>query len=313
MISSKDSFKSKDGKEIHFYQWSPDLTGSIVGAVQIAHGMSEHAGRYAHFADELTKQGWIVYANDHRGHGLTAEGKENLGFFAYQGGWDLAVGDMAQLNELIRGQHSLLPVYLFGHSMGSFLTRDFIAHYGQHVNGAVICATGGGSSTFIETTAGCLIARFISLLFGKKSPSRLVNALVFGPYNRKIKPKRTDFDWLSRDKGEVDKYMQDPFCGFICSAGFYHDLFKGVRKVSSKKHIQSTPSNLPILFVAGDADPVGKYGKGVQWVVERYTKLKLNKVNAKYYKQARHELLNETNRKEVYSDIIQWLNEQKGA
>jgi alpha-beta hydrolase superfamily lysophospholipase len=293
--------------ELFVYQWIPEQKEPYLGVIQIAHGMVEHAGRYTAFAEVLTRAGWVVVADDHRGHGKTRKSDVDSGFFAEKNGWDLVVDDLFTLTRHIRQKYPDLPLVLFGHSMGSFLARNLMFSHGEHYAGVILSATGGGSTTFIETSAGSIIATLIAAFKGIRHRSKLITTMVFGPYNKKIKPVRTEFDWLSREDDEVDKYMNDPACGFFCTTGFYKDLFKGVRKVSSRKNIDRHPKDMPVLFIAGEADPVGKYGNGVRWVIKRFKDAGMTRVQEHFYPEGRHEVLNDTQREEAYADILSWL------
>lgn len=219
MKSETFNFKTDDGKNISAYKWLPADKNNVRGVVQIAHGMAEHASRYENFAGILVKSGYVVYANDHRGHGKTAGSLENIGYFAPNNGWDLVVGDMYKLNSIITNNHPGLPIYLLGNSMGSLLSRSYIIRYGDKLSGVVLIGTSGdpGPLKYI----GLLVAKFEMKIKGKKAKSPMLDNLSFGNYNKAFAPNRTIFDWLSRDTSNVDKYVSDPFCGDIFSAGFF--------------------------------------------------------------------------------------------
>ncbi len=197
------SFKAADGLQIFTYRWKPDNTADIKGAIQIAHGMAEHAARYERFADALTKAGYVVYANDHRGHGKTAGSVEKLGYFADEMGWEKVVVDMHTLTGIIKKENPKKPVFLFAHSMGSFLSRYYSMHYGSELSGFVISGTAGDPGALGKV--GMLVALIEAKIRGKKAQSKLLDKLSFGAFNNAFKPNRTAFDWLSRDNAEVDK------------------------------------------------------------------------------------------------------------
>ena len=305
MHSSTNTFQSSDKLDIHYYQWFPDDKASIKGIVQIAHGLSEHAARYKDFAKILTKAGYAVYANDHRGHGQTAGSPEKVGYFEAQPFWGAALADMQQLTKIIQQAHPNKPIFLFGHSMGSLLTRHYISKWAAQINGAIICATGGDPGML--GTIGGIVAKMTATISGKQERSNFLNKLSFGEFNKPFKPNRTDFDWLSRDQAEVDKYIKDPYCGVVFTAGFWVDMLKGVTAINKPSTYQNTPTDLPIWLLAGDKDPVGNMGKGVQQVYAAYQKADRKDINLTLYPDARHELLNETNRREIIQDIIEWL------
>ncbi|MCK5312252.1 MAG: lysophospholipase [Desulfobacteraceae bacterium] len=307
MIKNTFTFKGSDGEEIFSHKWLPGDNAEVKAIVQIAHGMAEHSARYERFAEMLTANNFGVYANDHRGHGQTAGTIENLGYFADSNGWDLVVSDMNQLTKTIKNNHPDVPVFLFGHSMGSFLCRDYMFTYPNIVNGVILSAT--ACDPGLLGYAGIIISKIASTIKGKKSLSPLMDNLSFGSFNKSFKPNRTKFDWLSRDDAEVDKYINDPFCGTIFTAGFFNDLVKGIKKINHPSNIQKIPKDLPAYLFAGSNDPVGDFTKGVKKVYQAYKNAGIKDLNIKFYEDGRHEMLNETNREEVYKDIIDWLEQ----
>ncbi len=305
MKTKEFSFQSDDGCELHVYKWSPD-DDNVRAIVQISHGMAEHAARYERFAEVLTREGFVVYANDHRGHGKTAGSLNNVGFLAKKDGWNLVVKDMFKLTIICKNEYIGVPVILFGHSMGSLLSREYITRHGHEINGAILSGTAGNPGSLGKT--GVLIAKLASLFFGKRSKSNLLNYLSFGKFNKGFVPNRTDFDWLSSDNAEVDKYVNDPYCGGVFSAGFFKDFLSGIIDLYNEDKLEEVPKMLPLLFLSGEKDPVGNNGKGVTETFELYKQTGLMDVSMKLYKDSRHEILNEVNRKEVYKDIIDWIN-----
>ncbi len=293
------------GSGIFVYRWLPDASEQMAGVVQIAHGMAEHAGRYARFARFLTAVGFGVYANDHRGHGKTAGALENVGYFTDADGWQNVVDDMLQLTGIVRRENPGFPVFLLGHSMGSFLVRTYIADHGGDIAGAILSATGGDPGLLGKV--GRLIATWECFRKGRRGKSPLLNALSFGGFNKAFTPNRTDFDWLSRDAAEVDAYIADPYCGGVFTAGFFADLLEGLAFVNSTDGIHRITKNLPIFFISGACDPVGKNTRGVRQVINVYKAAGLADVSAVFYDGARHEILNETNREGVFKDILDWL------
>ncbi len=297
--------KMTDGQDIFIHKWISEKSDPK-GIVQISHGMAEHAARYEPFAEKLTESGYLVYANDHRGHGKTAGSLDNLGFFAESNGWMRVVEDMNELTSMIQNAHPGLPVFMLGHSMGSFLLRTYMFHYGTRINGAIISGTAG--SPGILGDMGILVANLEIKRKGIRGKSQLLHQLTFGGYNKAFKPARTDFDWLSRDHAEVGKYIDDPFCGTVFTAGFYRDLLWGLKTIHKKENVSMIPRNLPILILSGDKDPVGKNGKGVSQVYKSLKNAGAEDIQLSLYPEGRHEMLNETNRHEVYRDVITWLD-----
>lgn len=305
MKASEFNYDSKDGLKISAVKWlAKDESVETRAIVQIVHGMAEHKQRYERLARFLAKEGFIVYANDHRGHGETA-GADNLGHLADENGWDNAVEDIHDLTKACREEYPELPIYLIGHSMGSLLARDYITRYSQEINGVVLSGTSG--SLGILGLIGLSIAKREAAKNGKRALSPKLNKLSFGGFNKKFEPVRTECDWLSRDQKEVDKYVSDPNCGFICTAQFYKDLVEGTIKVNNKSSMDRIRKDLPVFIISGDKDPVGKNSKGVIKVYNLFKKNGMKDLNMKLYKDARHEIFNEINREEVFKDLIDWL------
>jgi len=300
-MKKTDYFQADDGVSIAFHCWLPEE--EPIAVLQIAHGMAEYALRYEDFAQFLNKHRIAVYANDHRGHGMTAGKPENLGFFAEENGWIKVVTDMRSVTKIIQKDYPDIPVFLFGHSMGSFLARTYITLY-DDVHGLILSGTAAQPPLLVKT--GRILAFFHRLRYGAKTPSPFFDKLSFGSFN---KPYESDgpFSWLSRDKEVVQKYRDDPYCGFVCSVGFFQDLFFGLNYISKKEHNQWIRFTLPVYIVSGDKDPVGDFGKGPEKVADLYLECQLEDVTVNIFKDARHEILNEINRKDVYADILEWM------
>lgn len=296
------TFLSNDHITIHTYKWGNHKTPK--GIVQIAHGMAEHAKRYEAFAHFLVEKGFIVYANDHRGHGHSIDLPDEQGFFAARNGFQHAVDDMKTLNDNIHEAYPNIPVFLFGHSMGSFLSRRYAQLYGNTIDGLILSGTGYDQG--FAGKLGIQLAKVEIRRIGMRTPSPLLDKLVFGNYNKAFAPARTKFDFLSRDEDAVDVYVDDPKCGFTSTAGFFHDLFRGLSLIHKKREVARTPYSLPIFILSGDADPVGDAGEGVMKVADLYQRYCEN-VDVKLYRDGRHEMLHEINREEVYEDIYHWL------
>jgi alpha-beta hydrolase superfamily lysophospholipase len=264
--------------------------------------MAEHAGRYERFAGALTKAGYAVYANDHRGHWKTAGTQEEVGYFADENGWEKVVEDMHTLTGIIKKECPKKPFFLFGHSMGSYLSRHYSMLYANELSGLILEGTGGDPGALGKI--GLFIAKMDAKIHGKKAKSEIMNKLSFGAF----KPNRTNYDWLSRDNAEVDKYINDPWCGAVFTAGFFCDLLGGIGYINKKENIAKIPKNLPIYIFSGAKDPVGGNTKGVSQVYNTLKDAGIGDVTLKFYKDARHETLNEINREEVFNDVIAWLN-----
>ncbi len=304
MESSTLAVSANDGTSLHTYRWLPD--GPPRAIVQLAHGMAEHASRYERFAQALTGAGYAVYANDHRGHGQTASAADH-GYFADHDGFNTVVTDMSTLSEFAQAEHPGVPLVLFGHSMGSFLSRAYAAQHGARLAALVLSGTGGDPGPL--AAVGKRVAGVQARLRGRHHPSGLMDKLTFGQFNSKFKPNRTAFDWLSRDDAEVDKYVADPLCGNVFSAAFYADLLGGLQQINSSSAFAAVPRDLPILVMSGELDPVGDNGKGPREVADKYRKAGVTDVTTTIYPEGRHEVLNDSNRDEATADVLAWLDQ----
>ncbi len=304
MQSSTFTLATADGTQLHVNRWLPD--GPPKAVVQVAHGMAEHSDRYARFGERLTAAGYAVYASDHRGHGSTARASNDAGYFADDHGFDTVVDDMHLVTDHARAENPGLPVFLFGHSMGSLLSRSYVTRFGADVDGLVLSGTAGDPGALGKV--GLALATAQAKLRGRRHPSRLMDQLTFGQYGAAFKPNRTKFDWLSRDEAEVDKYVADERCGNVFTSGFFVDLLGGLGTINSDEAVSRVPKDLPIHLVSGSLDPVGAQGKGVQQVADQYRRLGVEEVSVKLWPDARHEVLNETNRDEVMDEVVGWLD-----
>ncbi|HEX3045345.1 MAG TPA: alpha/beta hydrolase [Bacillota bacterium] len=305
MQSATFTFKDPEEYEIFVYKWSPDPGQKPKAVVQIAHGMAEEASRYKGLAQALTGAGYLVYADDHRGHGRTAGTLDKVGYMG-KDGFNGAVEDLRQLNQIIRAEYPGLPVFLLGHSMGSFLTQQYIYKYGSDLSGAILSGTSGPQGPILSL--GRFLARLVIIFKGAQTPSPFLDQLTFGSYNQRFKPNRTRFDWLSRDEAEVDAYLANPFCGTIFSAGYFYDLCGGLQQIHWIQNQRKIPTNLPIYAFSGTMDPVGRFTRTVRRLLDTYQQLNIRDVTYKFYPEGRHEMLNEINRDEVIRDLIAWLD-----
>ncbi len=302
-MSTKTSFSASDGKQIYYYTWIP--RGAIRGVVQIVHGMAEHAARYDHFAVKLRTQGFAVYACDLRGHGSTIEEPAETGYFGPEDGWSRVSEDLFEFTEIIRSANPDRPLFLFGHSMGSFLARTLMITHGSSYDGVILSGT--ASSPGFMGTVGKFIAQLAVKKDGGKVPNKMLNTLSFGSYNKSFKPNRTEFDWLSRDEKQVDAYVKDPLCGFIATSKFYEDLLSGLLYVNDNENMVKIPKELPVMLLSGAKDPVGKMGVGVRQVFEQLKAVGVSDIEINLIPDARHETLNETNRNEVEKLCLDWM------
>ena len=282
--------------------WRPDVPARAV--VQIVHGMAEHSGRYGRLAQALTGRGYAVYAHDLPGHGAHAQLR---GHFADRRGWRVAISSIREVQRLAQREQAGRPHFMIGHSMGSFLVQHFIADSGASLAGAVLSATTGDFGPLRRVGLGLIRAE--AAIYGRRHPSRLGELISFKGFNRRFRPARTAFDWLSRDAAEVDKYVADPHCGFRCTTGLWIDLLEAGGRITHENRLRRIPKTLPVLLIAGDEDPVSNGPRGPRSLERLYLGVGLRDVTVKVYPGARHELLNEVNRDEVTADLVAWLDQ----
>lgn len=307
MKISNFTFKGEEDTDIYVYKYEPIEKENINGIVQISHGMSEEAGRYKRFANYLTDNGYIVYINDHRGHGKSAENINRIGILAQKDGIHCIVKDLNKLTKIIKTENNGLPIFLFSHSMGSFAAQKYIIDYSEDIDGVILSGTNGLHG--IEVDLGFLVAKVMSKIQGREKKAYLIDKLAFGGFNKKFKPNKSEFDWLSRDFKEVEKYIENEYCGVVFSNGYFYDLFKLFKEIGNINNLKKINSKLPIYIFAGDKDPVGKFGKGITKLYENYKKVGIENVEFKLYSGGRHEMLNEINKDEVINDTINWIKQ----
>ncbi len=288
--------------------WAPSEK-KATAVIILAHGMAEHTARYREFAQRLTENGFTVYAHDHRGHGRSVTQKGIYGHFGDHDGWNRALTDLDTLVSHATKNHPGLPVFLYGHSMGSFLVRDLVVHTKTPLKGAIISGTAHLPS--LLTRAGQWIAECQIRCVGPRAPSHLMNRLTFGVYNLCVVPARTPFDWICSDPESVDRYINDPLCGYISTTAFFRDMTFGLTRIGRKAHIKKTPGDLPLLFLAGKKDPVATMGHAATTLAARYRAAGSHDTQVILYEGARHELFGEPIKESVYSDIIQWIETRR--
>ena len=300
-------FQSSTGRtSIHALKCVPDSKPRAV--VQIAHGIAEHIDRYRPFMEFLADNGFVAAGNDHLGHGKSIRVPEEQGFFAEKDGWWRVVDDMDKLHDIMSNEYPELPYVLFGHSMGSFLTRTYLIKHPDKYDGVILSGTGHQSPALV--LGGNAAASVMAKLNGAMGDGAKLDSLAFGTYLNKIENPRTKFDWLSRDTEQVDKYIADPLCGFVGKIGLYRDMMQGIKFITDKNNIAQMNKEKPVYFMSGDGDPVGDYGKGVERAYKAFCDAGLHDVFMLLYPGGRHEMLNETYKEQVYQDILSWLNEK---
>jgi alpha-beta hydrolase superfamily lysophospholipase len=292
---------ANDRSRLYVNQWLPD--GPPKALIMLAHGMAEHSARYARLAEALCGAGYGLYAPDQRGHGRTAD-EGTLGLFAERDGWNKVVGDLASLNQHIGQQAPGVPIILLGHSMGSYIAQAYLLHHSASLNGAIL--SGSNFQPVALYRAARVIARVERMRQGLRGRSALIDFLSFGSFNKAFKPNRTAFDWLSRDPDEVDKYINDPLCGFRCTNQLWIDLLGGLQQISKASNLVQIDPGLPILVMGGECDPVSE-GKRLKSLAHALRDAGCQNLQLNIYPQARHELFNETNRDAVTADVLAWL------
>lgn len=298
-------FNSSTGKnKIHARMCVPDTQPRAI--VQIIHGIAEYIDRYDEFMTFLADNGIIAVGTDHLGHGKSIESEEQTGFFAYENGWDYVVRDEEVLRLAMHENYPELPIIVFGHSMGSFMTRTLLIRYPDAFNAAIISGTGNQGAALVN--GGLFMGNLVTGLKGAHHYSKFLNNLAFGSYNKIYENPKTEYDWLTRDEANVQKYIDDPLCGFIPSCSLFRDMMTGVKFITNKKNLTAMNKDMPVYFMSGDKDPVGECGKGVQKAYNNFLEAGMKDVSIKLYPEGRHEMLNEINKAEVYGDILTWLN-----
>lgn len=321
MKTTTITYASRDtASTVRALMWEPDQVASggeaPRGLVQIVHGMSEHVGRYVGFASFLCEQGFAVCANDHIGHGKTAARSEDLGHMPLEVGEDVLVADVQTLREVALDRLSTqcdmrvdaIPYVIFGHSMGSFVTRVFLTRHAFGVRAAVLCGT--GHQPRVLSGAGKAITGSLAKKHGERYVSDLVDSMAAGGYGRSIEDAETELDWLATDPEVVAEYQRDPLCGQKFTVGAYHVLLSLVADATDPRLARRLPHGLPLLFVSGECDPVGEFGAGVHRAAEMYRKVGVECVSEKLYPGMRHEILNEPVKEQVHRDVLTWLERQ---
>lgn len=304
MVRNEFTFPSADGRTaIHAAEWLPETAPRAV--LVLSHGVSEHILRYEPFAAFLTEHGFAVCGHDHLGHGLSvAEGAPRL-YFGPRGSWDDVVRDLYARRELAGKRFPGVPVFLLGHSMGSFLARTYLIRYPGTVAGAILMGTGQIAPAVLA--AARLMAAEEARRMGEDHASPLVTKLAFETYNRRFAPNRTAFDWLAANEESVDRYIADPLCGGDTTTGLFREMLSGIAYVAKGENLRKMNLNTPVLFISGEDDPVGDMGKGVRRAYAAFRRAGVRDAELKLYPGLRHEILNEADRETVYRDILDWL------
>lgn len=301
-------YESRDGvSRIHAVRYTPD-NGEVRGIFQIVHGMAEYVERYEDIAEYMTDRGFVVTGDDHLGHGKSVPEGGTYGYFCEQDPATVVVRDVHRLKKMTQELYPGVPYILLGHSMGSFIARNYICRYGSGITAAVIMGTGMQPKALIGVSK--FLVGFQKTFLGDKHPAKFINGLAFGSYNKRIAKPRTEFDWLSVNEANVDKYIDDPLCGRLFTVNGFRTLFELISRLLNRKNLEGVPKDLPIFFVAGAEDPVGDYGKGVEQARDSLAAVGVKDISLKLYPGDRHEILNEDDRDTVKEDIYNWILEK---
>ena len=293
------------GRTLHAFRCIPE--GEVRAIVQLSHGMVEFIDRYKPLAEDLAGRGILVTGHDHLGHGASIRTKDDYGYFAQPDGNRAVLDDLHAMTTLTKQLYPGVPYFLLGHSMGSFYARQYLCEYGAELDGAILMGTGYQPKALV--TLARTVCRVLAVFFGWQHRSKLVRDLSFLGYNKGLEG-RTPHDWLNRDPAEVDKYRADERCMFTFTLNAYYSMFTGILRLYDPDFLNRMPKDLPLLFLAGDADPVGEQSKGVQRAIDSLKAVGVQNITQKFYPGARHELLMEINRQEVFADIGNWLDQQ---
>ena len=298
-------YLSKDGiTNIHAVIWHPE--GKPRGVVQIIHGMCEYAERYAHFAEFLAANGYIVCGEDHAGHGKSAAAKDDLGWFNQKRSLDTVIADVRTLHEMMKSEASGLPYFIMGHSLGSFFCSKYISLYGRELAGAIIMGTGFKGKALMNTAL--TLTRLNATFKGWRNRSKFIKSIAFGSYNKRFKAENNPLSWLSVDTENTAKYKANELCNFNFTNNGYYVMFKAIKSACSKKTISAVPKELPVYFVSGSCDPVGGYGKEVIRAYGKFRRAGIQKVDITLYDGARHEILNDICKNQTYADLLNFIN-----
>lgn len=298
-------FPSRDNKtKIHAVRWTPESEKPLC-IVQIVHGMAEYIERYEELAQFLVKHNVVVTGEDHLGHGKSISEGKNPGYFCEQDPATVVVRDVHRLKKMTQEAYPGVPYILLGHSMGSFIARNYLCRYGSGIDGALILGTGMQPGALLAVSK--LIAGLQKIFFGDNHISKFIDHAAFGGYNKKFSPQRTSVDWLSKDEAKVDAYIADPLCGFTFTVNGFRTLFTLISRIRKTENLEKIPKELPVHFASGEDDPVGNYGRGVRAAYESLENVGMKNLSIKLYPADRHELHNETDREQVMEDLWQWI------
>lgn len=301
------TFDSRDGKtKLHAVRWIPE--GKVVCILQIVHGMSEYIERYEALAEFFCEKGILVTGDDHLGHGKSVYSGDTYGYFCEQDPATVVVRDVHRLKKMTQEDYPGIPYVILGHSMGSFILRNYLFRYGTGIEGAIVCGTGSQPAALVKFCKA--FAALQGAVFGDKHVAKLIDKLAFGNYNSRIPDAKTKSDWLCTDEKVVDDYRKDELCGFTFTVNGFKTLFELLDRLNKTENLNKMPKKLPVHFIAGDMDPVGNYGEGVKMAYEDFRKVGMERISLKLYAGGRHEILNEKDKQQVYEELYPWIMER---
>ncbi len=309
MVTTQELYyDSRDhASRIHAVKWIPE--NEVKAVLILVHGMAEYIERYNEFATYLAERGILVAGNSHLGHGKSIGENGKPGYFCKQDAATVLVRDVHRLKKMVQQDYPGIPCFIMGHSMGSFVVRNYLCRYGTGVEGAIIMGTGMPPKALAAISKG--IARLQMVFLGDSHPGKMLDKLAFGGYNKKIENPKTAHDWLSVSEENVRAYKADDLCGFLFTVNGFHTLFELIYRLHKPGNLKNMPVTLPVLFIAGGEDPVGDYGEGVKKVAQSFKDMGMQDVTLSIREDVRHEILNEDDRVEVYEEIFQWITEKE--
>lgn len=298
------TFDSRDGiSKIHAVRWIPE--GEIVCILQIVHGMAEYVERYEEVAQYFAERGILVTGEDHLGHGKSVAEDGTYGYFCKRDSATVIVRDVHRLKKMTQQAYPGIPYVILGHSMGSYMLRNYLFRYGTGIQGAILCGTGSMPQGIIS--AAKVLAKIQELVLGGKHVAKRLDNMAFGAYNKRLQPERTDKDWLCTDEKVVDIYKNDSLCGFTFTVNGFQTMFEIITRLNKEENLSKMPKNLPVYFIAGEEDPVGDYGEGVKKAYHDFENAGMENLSIKLYPGDRHEILNEKDREQVYEDVYSFI------
>ena len=306
MIKKEDLyFKSRDGEhKLHAIRWVPEAEKPVC-ILQIVHGMTEYIDRYDEFARYMAERGILVVGDDHLGHGKSVRAGEPYGYFCRHDAPTVLVRDEHRLKKLMQKKYEGVPYIILGHSMGSFIVRNYLLRYGKGIDGVIIMGTGMQPKPVLLT--GIALSTIQGLIYGGDHVCKFIDKVSFGSYNKRIDMTKEPGNWLSKNEANIMKYAADPMCTFTFTANGFQTMFRLIYNLHDREKLMKMPPNLPVIFLSGEDDPVGDYGKAVRQVYQSFREIGMENVQIKLYPKDRHEILNELDREDVYGDIYRWI------